>query len=239
MRQTTNYVNTNTLTEGQAAIVAYFEAVGRAIDDFHARVKAAGAPDVTNGVKIQRTALSWISHMRGAQDLTGSEAERLIDTKDVESYRTSLAAVWEGGDSFLYPYKILRAMIRRMDKDHTLQIGHETHRLWSLPLNTPTSPSACNLGVSSEADLADLLSNCCASHRVSRIVAVHRLFGARSIDWRNVRTPNAGREFTELVNFRGDSAGLTPRIVDSAAENRPRNGPGIPNSSGHRATHVQ
>jgi len=110
-----------TPTEGKAALLEYFTTVGKAIDDFHARVQKAGAPDIANGKRIQSTALSWISRMQQAEDSAMRQAESSIDATDLASFRSSAAAAFEAGNSYLLPYQLLRLALKRLDKDHALR----------------------------------------------------------------------------------------------------------------------
>jgi hypothetical protein len=110
-----------TLTEGKAAIVEYFATVGRAIGDFRARLQKAGAPDVANGSRIQSTAVKWISRMQQAEDEAMRQAESIIDTTDVESFRSSSAEAWQSSDDYHLPFSLLMLFLKRLDDDHALR----------------------------------------------------------------------------------------------------------------------
>ena len=111
-----------TTTEGKAAVVAYLGAVVGAIDGVHARMKTAGAPETTNGSKIQSTVLQALADSRAHDAGLRGEARDFIQTSDVATFQATAEPILEVLAEFRLP-AIDSAMPRvaKLDHDHALR----------------------------------------------------------------------------------------------------------------------
>jgi hypothetical protein len=108
-----------TPTAGKAIIVGYIGDIGDATNAFFTAVKKAGAPDTTNGTKIQKEILKGISGIEtrvgDMEDLASN-----LPTTDPASFQTAVTALSSSFDTVSVPFDNAMDKVSSLDKDDDL-----------------------------------------------------------------------------------------------------------------------